>query len=261
MRPAPEEFAEAEERPGAIRLSSLDPLSAVANAPCMLAVRTPGVRGPVLTPGTSGPMIAAEDPAIPAETLPPRPALTRTEDSSAPRPARMPCPVPPCGAERSRGIGRDRRVAGKGESGSAASGAREEKDATMDGFRFDNLARAVAAGTSRRSVLKGLAATLAAAWFPIGRRGQHGPRTRFRLVGSVPRLAPTPSAARLAAPSSAATTALFATGQFNCCRTPGACTADFHCCGGAVCAGGARAAAVRHRRAVARRRVHVDQRM
>ena len=38
----------------------------------------------------------------------------------------------------------------------------------MDGFRFDDLARAVAAGTSRRSVLKGLAATVAAAWFPIG---------------------------------------------------------------------------------------------
>jgi hypothetical protein len=38
----------------------------------------------------------------------------------------------------------------------------------MDGFRFDDLARAVAAGTSRRRVLKGLAATLAATWLPIG---------------------------------------------------------------------------------------------
>ena len=40
----------------------------------------------------------------------------------------------------------------------------------MDGFRFDDLARAVAGGTSRRSVLKGLAATVAAATMAVTSR-------------------------------------------------------------------------------------------
>ena len=132
----------------------------------------------------------------------------------------------------------------------------------MDGFRFDDLARAVAAGTSRRSVLKGLAATLAAAWFPIGVPRTARAQNTVPLGGQCSALGANSECSQAGGAVVCSDNGIIRDGQFNCCRNAGgACTADFHCCGGAVCASGACGGGGTHRWAVARRRVHVDQRM
>jgi hypothetical protein len=118
-------------------------------------------------------------------------------------------------------------------------GGLEEKDASMDGFRFDQIARAVAAGTSRRSVLKGLAATLAAAWLPIGMPRLALAQNTIPLGGQCSALGANSECSQAGGAVVCSDNGIIRDGQFNCCRNAGgACTADFHCCGGAVCLSG-----------------------
>src|SRR5215203_2145606 len=109
----------------------------------------------------------------------------------------------------------------------------------MDGFRFDDLARVVAAGTSRRSVLKGLAATLVAAWIPIGDPWTARAQNTVPLGGQCSALGANSECSQAGGAVVCSDNGIIRDGQFNCCRNAGgACTADFHCCGGAVCVGG-----------------------
>ena len=109
----------------------------------------------------------------------------------------------------------------------------------MDGFRFDQIARAVAAGTSRRSVLKGLAATLAAAWLPIGMPRLALAQNTIPLGGQCSALGANSECSQAGGAVVCSDNGIIRDGQFNCCRNAGgACTADFHCCGGAVCLSG-----------------------
>src|SRR3712207_9270006 len=109
----------------------------------------------------------------------------------------------------------------------------------MDGFRFDEIERAVAAGTSRRSVLKGLAATLAAAWLPVGMPRLARAQNTIPLGGQCSALGANSECSQAGGAVVCSDNGILRDGQFNCCRNAGgACTADFHCCGGAVCASG-----------------------
>jgi hypothetical protein len=109
----------------------------------------------------------------------------------------------------------------------------------MDGFRFDEIARAVAAGTSRRSVLKGLATALAAAWLPIGMPRLARAQNTVPLGGQCSALGANSECSQAGGAVVCSDNGIIRDGQFNCCRNAGgACTADFHCCGGAVCLSG-----------------------
>ena len=115
----------------------------------------------------------------------------------------------------------------------------------MDGQRFDSIARAVASGASRRLVIKGFAAGVAASlagarWsrltgaqqlnVPIGGQcSAFGANAECSQAGTPPG-----GIAVICSDNGEA-----GDGQFNCCRNAGgACTADAHCCGGAACSGG-----------------------
>jgi hypothetical protein len=109
----------------------------------------------------------------------------------------------------------------------------------MDGSRFDNLARAVAAGASRRCALKGLAAGLAAMALRItGPSVTHAQNT-IPLGGQCSGLGANSECSQAGGSVVCSDNGVARDGQFNCCRNAGgACTADFHCCGGAVCVNG-----------------------
>src|SRR5215213_7783586 len=109
----------------------------------------------------------------------------------------------------------------------------------MDGFRFDDLARAVAGGTPRRSVLKGLAATLVAAWFPLRVPRLARAQNTVPLGGQCSALGANSECRQAGGAVVCSDNGIIRDGQFNCCRNAGGgCTADFHCCGGAVCLSG-----------------------
>src|SRR5215213_9606588 len=108
----------------------------------------------------------------------------------------------------------------------------------MDGFRFDELARAVAGGPSRRSVLKGLAATLAAAWFPLGVPRAARAQNTVPLGGQCSALGANSECSQAGGAVVCSDNGIIRDGQFNCCRNAGgASNADFHVYGGAVCTG------------------------
>lgn len=109
----------------------------------------------------------------------------------------------------------------------------------MDGLRFDELARAAAAGASRRSVLKGLAAAFAASWLWSGGAGNAGAQNTVPLGGQCSTLGANNECSQAGGAVVCSDNGVSADGQFNCCRNAGgACTADFHCCGGGVCSNG-----------------------
>lgn len=109
----------------------------------------------------------------------------------------------------------------------------------MDGFRFDQLARAVASGTSRRTVLRGLAAGLAATLVKVVAPGVASAQNTVPLGGQCGSLGANSECSQAGGAVVCSDNGVQADGQFNCCRNAGgACTADFHCCGGAVCANG-----------------------
>lgn len=114
----------------------------------------------------------------------------------------------------------------------------------MDGQRFDRLARAVANGASRRTVLGGLIAGVAS--LAIG-----GPRFRvgraqqpIALGGSCSAFGANAECSQAGTPAGGVPVICSdnghaADGQFNCCRNAGGvCSSDMHCCGAAVCSGG-----------------------
>lgn len=110
----------------------------------------------------------------------------------------------------------------------------------MDGLRFDNLARAAAAGASRRAVLRGLAAGLAAAWLRLTVPGGALAQNTVPLGGQCSALGANSECSQAGGTVVCSDNGVVRDGQFNCCRNAGgACTADFHCCGGAVCVNGA----------------------
>jgi hypothetical protein len=109
----------------------------------------------------------------------------------------------------------------------------------MDGLRFDNLARAVATGSSRRTVLKGLAAGLAATGLRFGQPGLVFAQNTVPLGGQCSSLGANTECSQAGGAVVCSDNGIIRDGQFNCCRNAGgACTADFHCCGGAVCSNG-----------------------
>ena len=109
----------------------------------------------------------------------------------------------------------------------------------MDGFRFDDLARAVATGTTRRSVLRGLAAGLAATWLRFSIPNSANAQNTVPLGGQCSSLGANSECSQAGGAVVCSDNGIIRDGQFNCCRNAGgACTADFHCCGGAVCANG-----------------------
>ncbi len=109
----------------------------------------------------------------------------------------------------------------------------------MDGLRFDNLARTVAAGASRRSVLKGLAAGLAATALRFAGAGIASAQNTVPLGGQCSGLGANSECSQAGGAVVCSDNGVARDGQFNCCRNAGgACTADFHCCGGAVCVDG-----------------------
>jgi hypothetical protein len=132
----------------------------------------------------------------------------------------------------------------------------------MDGFRFDDLARAVAGGTSRRSVLKGLAATLAAAWFPLGVPRAARAQNTVPLGGQCSALGANSECSQAGGAVVCSDNGIIRDGQFNCCRNAGG---GVHRRLPLLRRRGLRRRRVRWRwhdwRAVARRRVHVYQRV
>src|SRR5215212_7856465 len=109
----------------------------------------------------------------------------------------------------------------------------------MDGFRFDDLARAVAGGPSRRSVLKGLAATLAAAWFPIGVPLTARAQNTVPLGGQCSALGANSECSQAGGAVVCSDNGIIRDGQFNCCRnTGGACSSDIQCCANLFCVNG-----------------------
>jgi hypothetical protein len=109
----------------------------------------------------------------------------------------------------------------------------------MDGLRFDNLARAVAAGPSRRNVLKGLVVGFVATWLRVGSPGVTHAQNTVPLGGQCSTLGANSECSQAGGAVVCSDNGVIRDGQFNCCRNAGgACTADFHCCGGAVCTNG-----------------------
>jgi hypothetical protein len=110
----------------------------------------------------------------------------------------------------------------------------------MDGLRFDNLARAVAAGASRRAVLKGLAAGFAATSLRFIDPKLARAQNTIPLGGQCSALGANSECSQAGGAVVCSDNGVIRDGQFNCCRNAGGgCTADFHCCGGAVCVNGA----------------------
>jgi hypothetical protein len=110
----------------------------------------------------------------------------------------------------------------------------------MDGLGFDNLARAVAGGASRRGVLKGIIAGVAATWLRVGVPGIARAQNTIPLGGQCSSLGANSECSQAGGAVVCSDNGVIRDGQFNCCRNAGgACTADFHCCGGAVCVNGA----------------------
>jgi hypothetical protein len=109
----------------------------------------------------------------------------------------------------------------------------------MEGIRFDNLARSAATGTSRRGVLKGLIAGFAATVFRVGAPGVAEAQNTVPLGGQCSALGANSECSQAGGAVVCSDNGVNSDGQFNCCRNAGgSCTADFHCCGGAVCSNG-----------------------
>ncbi len=109
----------------------------------------------------------------------------------------------------------------------------------MDGLRFDALARVAAAGKSRRSVLKGLAAGFAATLLRLNGAAPVEAQNTVPLGGQCTRLGANSECSQAGGSVVCSDNGVSRDGQFNCCRNAGgSCTADFHCCGGSVCVNG-----------------------
>jgi hypothetical protein len=110
----------------------------------------------------------------------------------------------------------------------------------MDGLRFDNLARAVAAGATRRTLIKGVAAGFVATLARVALPGLARAQNTIPLGGQCAALGANAECSQAGGAVVCSDNGVVRDGQFNCCRNAGgACTADFHCCGGAVCVNGA----------------------
>jgi hypothetical protein len=109
----------------------------------------------------------------------------------------------------------------------------------MEGIRFDNLARSAAAGASRRGVLKGLIAGFATTVFRVAAPGVAQAQNTVPLGGQCSALGANSECSQAGGAVVCSDNGVNSDGQFNCCRNAGgSCTADFHCCGGAVCNNG-----------------------
>jgi hypothetical protein len=91
----------------------------------------------------------------------------------------------------------------------------------MDGSRFDNLARAVATGASRRSVLKGLAAGLAATALRFTGSGIAVAQNTVPLGGQCSGLGANSECSQAGGSVVCSDNGVARDGQFNCCRNAG----------------------------------------
>ena len=115
----------------------------------------------------------------------------------------------------------------------------------MDGHRFDSLARAVATGVSRRTLVGGLAAGVATAL--LGGRGRFAAAQQQQNVpigGQCSAFGANAECSQAGTPAGGvpaicSDNAAAPDGQYNCCRNAGGvCGADAHCCGNAACING-----------------------
>jgi hypothetical protein len=106
----------------------------------------------------------------------------------------------------------------------------------MDGQRFDRLARGLAAGTSRRGVMRGLAAAVTAgALARVGRRQVSGQE----LLAPGEQCTSTQQCDQFGGPQACADNGIAEDGALNCCRIQaGACIYDRDCCGMLYCVDG-----------------------
>ncbi len=109
----------------------------------------------------------------------------------------------------------------------------------MDGLRFDELARKAASGASRRNVIKGLVAGFTATVLKVGIPHTASAQNTVPLGGQCSALGANSECSQAGGSVVCSDNGVSADGSFNCCRNAaGACTADFHCCGGAICSNG-----------------------
>ncbi len=113
----------------------------------------------------------------------------------------------------------------------------------MDDRRFDNLARAVAGGASRRQMVKGLGGGIAAL-LGLGRFARLGAQELVPLGGQCSAFGANAECSQAGTPTGGVAVicsdnGVARDGSFNCCRNAGGvCSADFHCCGAALCTNG-----------------------
>jgi len=111
----------------------------------------------------------------------------------------------------------------------------------MDGRRFDDLARAVAGGRSRRIVVRGM---LGGALAVIGLRNRLSAQTTVAIGGQCSAAGANSECSQVGTPTGGvpvicSDNGISRDGSFNCCRNAGGvCTADFYCCGAALCVNG-----------------------
>lgn len=109
----------------------------------------------------------------------------------------------------------------------------------MESARFDNLARVAAKGASRRRVAQGLAAGFLATILSVRVPALARAQNTVPLGGQCSALGANSECSQAGGAVVCSDNGVMSDGQFNCCRNAGgACTADFHCCGGAVCQNG-----------------------
>ncbi len=110
----------------------------------------------------------------------------------------------------------------------------------MDDQRFDNLARALAGGASRRRVLRGMLGGTAAAVMALARGSRAGAQEGTLAPGAA--CSSTSQCSQAGGPVSCADNGYANDGALNCCRTSGGACADAtssaDCCGGLYCRNG-----------------------
>jgi len=109
--------------------------------------------------------------------------------------------------------------------------------------RFDDLARSLAGGTSRRQLLRALTGGAAAGLFALTRGGRGtGAQSAGTGLGGICTSTSECVQQQLCGVSGSVVCAdngIASDGQLNCClNEEGLCGADFHCCGNLVCFGG-----------------------
>jgi len=114
----------------------------------------------------------------------------------------------------------------------------------VDEQRFDDLARALAGGASRRRIVKGMMAGLAGALLGSGRGRAARAQQTVALGGQCSAFGANAECSQAGTPAGGvpvicSDNGVLRDGTFNCCRNAGGvCSADFQCCGAALCANG-----------------------